>query len=278
LVTIENCSTLLFYQIKIYIIYMTQAANQALRAVYPSLASKHVFITGGATGIGASIVAEFVNQGAHVSFVDIDDAAAAALIASLPLNAKVGYAHCDITNTVALQRAIASATLERGRLDVLVNNAANDLRHGYETVTPESWDQTLAINLKPQFFGIQEAAKHMKSGSSIITMGSVSWMRKTAGMVAYTASKSAINGLTRTMAQELGPQGIRVNCVVPGPIETPKQLALVVTPALHQQFLNEQALKFRLQSQDVAAMVLWLAADDSRACAGQSFIVDGGFV
>ena len=118
----------------------------------------------------------------------------------------------------------------------------------------------------------------MQSGGSIITTGSVSWMRRRPGFVSYTTSKAAIHGLTRTLAQELGPRGIRVNCVVPGAIQTAKQMAQVVTPQLEQEFLDNQALKFRLDADDVVAMSLFLASDDSRGCAGQAFIVDGGIV
>ena len=253
---------------------MTRLTN-----IYPSLRGKHVFITGGATGIGAALVEAFVAQGAMVGFLDIDDTAANELKTRLNAKERLRYFHCDIRDVAALQRTITDAAKVLGsRLDVYIGNAANDVRHAFDELTPEFWDNNQAINLRPQVFGAQAAARLMQSGGSIITTGSVSWMRRRTGMVSYTTSKAAIHGLTRTLAQELGPRGIRVNCVVPGAIVTPKQLAQVVTPELEQHFLDTQALKFRLDADDVVAMALWLASDDARGCAGQAFIVDGGIV
>ena len=249
-----------------------------LTASYPSLKNKRVFITGGASGIGAALVTHFVAQGARVAFIDIDDAAAATLQTQLGAGEHLRYTHCDIREINALQAAICAAGTHWGGLDVLINNAANDVRHDYKTVTPEYWDNNHAINLRPQFFGMQAAAPFMRAGASIITMSSVSFMRRRPGFVGYTTAKAGIIGLTRTMAQELGGQGIRVNCVVPGAIKTDKQMAQVVTPALEQSFLDNQALKFRLDADDVAAMVLFLASDDARGCSGQAFLVDGGIV
>ncbi len=250
----------------------------SLSALYPSLQNKRVFVTGGASGIGAALVSHFIKQGARVAFVDIDDAAAQALQASLQAGERLHYTHCDIREISALKAAICAAGLKWDGLDVLINNAANDVRHDYKTVTPEYWDNNHAINLRPQFFGMQAAAPLMKSGASIITMSSVSFLRRRPGFVGYTTAKAGIIGLTRTMAQELGEQGIRVNCVVPGAIKTDKQMAQVVTPALEQSFIDNQALKFRLDADDVAAMVLFLASDDARGCSGQAFLVDGGIV
>ncbi|MEO7254674.1 MAG: SDR family oxidoreductase [Casimicrobium sp.] len=253
-----------------------------LSNIYPSLRGKHVFITGGATGIGAALVENFIAQGALVSFLDIDDAAANELKARLNAKERLRYWHCDIRDVEALQQAINQAAQALGgRLDVYIGNAANDVRHNFDELTTEFWDNNQSINLRPQVFGAQAAARLMTAagnGGSIITTGSVSWMRRRTGMVSYTTSKAAIHGLTRTLAQELGPRGIRVNCVVPGAIVTPKQLAMVVTPELEKQFLDNQALKFRLDADDVVAMALWLASDDARGCAGQAFIVDGGIV
>jgi D-xylose 1-dehydrogenase len=159
---------------------------------------------------------------------------------------------------------------------VYIGNAANDVRHAFDELTPEFWDNNQAINLRPQVFGAQAASRAMKECGALIMMSSVSWMRRRKGFVSYTTAKAAIHGLTRTLAQELGPRGIRVNCVVPGAIKTDKQMAQVVTPQLEQEFLDNQALKFRLLAEDVVAMTLFLASDDARGCAGQSFIVDGG--
>ncbi len=248
-----------------------------LTNLYPTLRGKNVFITGGATGIGAALVEVFIEQGAHVGFLDIDDAAANELKARLNVKERLRYWHCDIRDVPAMQATIATAAKALGgQLNVYIGNAANDVRHAFDDLTPEYWDNNQSINLRPQVFGAQAAAHVMASGGSIITMGSVSWMRRRAGFVSYTTSKAAIHGLTRTLAQELGPRGIRVNCIVPGAIQTPKQMAQVVTPQLEQEFLDNQALKFRLNANDVAAMALFLASDDSRGCAGQAFIVDGG--
>jgi NAD(P)-dependent dehydrogenase (short-subunit alcohol dehydrogenase family) len=253
-----------------------------LSNIYPSLRGKHVFITGGATGIGAALVENFIAQGALVSFLDIDDVAANELKARLNAKERLRYWHCDIRDVEALQQAINQASQALGgRLDVYIGNAANDVRHNFDELTTEFWDNNQSINLRPQVFGAQAAARLMTAagnGGSIITTGSVSWMRRRTGMVSYTTSKAAIHGLTRTLAQELGPRGIRVNCIVPGAIVTPKQMAMVVTPELEKQFLDNQALKFRLDADDVVAMALWLASDDARGCAGQAFIVDGGIV
>ncbi len=253
---------------------MTRLTN-----IYPSLRGKSVFITGGATGIGAALVEAFIAQGALVGFLDIDDAAADELKVRLKAKERLRYFSCDIRDVSALQRTITDAAKGLGgRLDVYIGNAANDVRHAFDELTPEFWDNNQAINLRPQVFGAQAAARLMSGGGSIITTGSVSWMRRRPGFVSYTTSKAAIHGLTRTLAQELGPRGIRVNCIVPGAIVTPKQLAQVVTPELEKQFLDNQALKFRLDADDVVAMALWLASDDARGCAGQAFIVDGGIV
>ena len=250
-----------------------------LSNLYPSLRGKHVFITGGATGIGAALVENFVAQGAGVSFLDIDDDAANALMVRLNIKERLRYWHCDIRDVNVLQTTVNNATqAQGGRLDVYIGNAANDVRHAFDDLTPEFWDNNQAINLRPQIFGAQAAARLMQPGASIITTGSVSWMRRRPGFVSYTTSKAAIHGFTRTLAQELGPLGIRVNCVVPGAIQTDKQMAQVVTPQLEQEFIDNQALKFRLDADDVVAMALFLASDDSRGCAGQAFIVDGGIV
>ena len=251
---------------------MTRLSN-----LYPSLRGKHVFITGGGTGIGAALVENFVVQGALVSFLDIDDEAANTLKSRLNVRERLRYWHCDIRDVTALQTTITvAAKTHGGQLDVYIGNAANDVRHAFDELTPEFLDNNQAINLRPQIFGAQAAARLMQSGGSIITTGSVSWMRRRPGFVSYTTSKAAIHGFTRTLAQELGPRGIRVNCVVPGAIQTAKQMAQVVTPQLEQEFLDNQALKFRLDADDVVAMTLFLASDDSRGCAGQAFIVDGG--
>jgi D-xylose 1-dehydrogenase len=259
-----------------------------LTNIYPSLENKRVVVTGGASGIGESIVRAFAAQKAIVSIIDIDKHSAQALQTELGKES-VYYFECDVGQPDSLQETINKAHQSMGGLDVLINNAANDVRHNWESVTPEFWKTNLALNCGSQFFAMQAAAKLMigaptnklandaaTSRGCIINLGSVSWMRRRSGMVGYTSSKAAIHGMTRTMAQELGPHGIRVNCLVPGAIKTPKQDRLVLTPELEKHFLDTQALKFRLIGQDIAAMALYLASDDARACSGQAFIVDGG--
>jgi D-xylose 1-dehydrogenase len=247
---------------------------------YPSLKDKVVFITGGGSGIGEYLVRHFMGQGARVAYIDIDEVSSAALNQKLSdeFNVTPWFRQVDVRDIAALQSAIDDAAQELGRLDVLINNAGKDDRHKIEDVTPEYWDNCLNINMRPHFFGMQAAAKWMKEGSSIINMGSIGWMRSRVGMVGYTTSKGAIHSMTKTMARELGPRGIRVNSVVPGAIVTERQKALWLDPQIDQQFLDMQSLKFRLLPEDVTAMVLFLASNDSRACAGQNFIIDGGIV
>ena len=243
--------------------------------VYRSLQGRGVLITGGASGIGADMVRAFAGQGARVSFLDIDDASAADLQHELP---HLTYRHCDVTDIAALRSAIDGIEGAAGPIDVLVNNAARDDRHAFGTVEPEFWRRMLALNLDHQFFATQAAARHMEARrfGVVILMGSVSWMRGRPGMVGYTTAKAAINGMTKTLARELGPSGIRVNCIVPGAISTERQRKLWLSPELSQQFLDLQALKFRLEGHHVARMALFLASDESAGCTGANFLVDAG--
>ncbi len=251
-------------------------------AVYPSLKGRGVFVSGGGSGIGASFVEHFAAQGAHVAFVDLADAASTALVEKIAAagHPKPFFQRCDVTDTASYQHAIATAGKEVGPLRVLVNNAARDDRHKIDDVTPDYWEKCLAVNLKHQFFAIQAAAPAMREagGGSIVNMGSVSWMRSRDIFIGYATSKSAINGMTRSLARELGPGNIRVNCLVPGAIVTERQTALWRNPEEDARFLDLQSLKFRLGPQHCARLALWLAADDSDGCTGQNFIVDGGLV
>lgn len=246
-------------------------------ASYPSLAGRTVFISGGAAGIGASIVERFAQQGCRVAFCDVDDKPAQALVARLA-PAAVTYRRCDVRDIAALRAALASIENTWDAITVLVNNAARDDRHELDSVTPESWDDRIAVNLRHHFFAAQAVAPGMAraGGGSIVNLGSVSWMRGTTGMVAYTTAKAAIHGLTRTLARELGPRNIRVNSLVPGAIDTPRQRALWITPELERQFLDAQCLKFRLDGDDVARGVLFLASDEARGITGHALIVDAG--
>ncbi len=237
---------------------------------YHSLENRSVLVTGGASGIGAEMVRRFQAQGARVSFIDIDDGAAANIVGAR-------YYHCDVTDIAALRQTIA-AIEATGPIDVLVNNAARDDRHEMETVEPESWRRTLALNLDHQFFATQAVRTGMiaQGRGAIIMMGSVSWMRSRPGMVGYTTAKAAINGLTRTLARELGPHGIRVNCILPGAARTPRQTALWRTPAVEADIQAAQALKIDLDASHIARMALFLASDEAAGCTGANFIVDAG--
>ena len=249
-------------------------------AVYPSLRDRAVLVTGGASGIGAAHVAHFAAQGARVGFLDIADEAAIGLSNRLAGEGhpKPLYQRCDLHDIAALKLAIAELANELGPFSVLVNNAANDQRHAWQDVTPEYWDERMQVNLRHQFFAIQAVAPMMQSlgGGSIVNFGSISWRNGQGGMPAYTTAKAAIEGLTRGMARDLGPDKIRVNCVIPGWVMTERQVELWLTPEAEAELMLRQALKAKLLPDDLARMVLWLAADDSRMCTGQAWVVDGG--
>jgi len=251
-------------------------------AIYPSLKDRVVFITGGGSGIGASIVEHFCQQGARVGFVDIDEAASGALVAEL---AKAGhpkplFVKCDITDIPALRAAIAKVREALGPITILVNNAANDQRHPLDEVTPEFWDDRIAVNLKHQFFAAQAIHPDMAAagGGAIVNLGSVSWIIGQGGMPCYTTAKSAVAGLTRALARDLGPKNIRVNCVVPGWIMTQRQIDLWLTPESEANLMERQCLKRKLVPADIARAVLFFAAEDSGGCTNQSYVVDGGWV
>ena len=249
-------------------------------AIYPSLRDRVVFITGGASGIGAEHVTQFAAQGSKVAFVDISDDAARDLIRKIEAagHAPPFYQHCDLKDIEALRAAIAEVGRRFGPITVLVNNAANDQRHNFEDVTVEYWDERLATNLRHQFFAIQAVAPMMRAagGGSIVNFGSVSWHAAQGGMPAYTTAKAAVEGLTRGMARDLGPDKIRVNTVIPGWIMTERQITLWLTPDAEQNLMQIQCLKEKLVPADVTRMVLWLASDDSKMCTAQLWVVDAG--
>jgi len=251
-------------------------------ARYPSLKDKAVLITGGATGIGESLVTHFARQGARVAFLDIQDEAAEALVEALVAEGCVRpvYRYCDLTDVGELQRAAADVIGALGTVDVLVNNAANDQRHRIEEVTEEYWDRSMAVNLRPQFFMIQAVLPAMRKAGRgvIVNMSSICWMIPSTGVPLYIAAKAAIVGLTRTLAHELGPENIRVNAVLPGAIATEKQKRLVYSPEYKAEIMASQALKRDILPEDVARLVLFLAADDSSGITNQSYVVDGGWV
>ena len=251
-------------------------AGREVGVRYPDLAGRAVFVSGGGSGIGAAFVRRFAQQGASVAFVDIADGPSQILAAEL--GSAVHYWRCDVRDIAALKAAIAGASRTFGPIRVLINNAARDDRHQFDDVTPEYWDDNQAVNLRHQFFAAQAVAPQMAEagGGSIINLGSVSWMRGRPELAGYTTAKAAINGLTRTLARELGPRNIRVNCIVPGAIATERQRALWVTPEKERQFLEQQCLKLRLSEDDVARTALFLASDESHAITGQNLIVDAG--
>lgn len=251
-------------------------------ARYPSLEGRAVLVTGGASGIGASIVEHFAAQGSGVAFLDRDEAGGRALAASLA-GAPGGpplFLPCDLVDTGALRTAVAEAEARLGPLRVLVNNAASDDRHRFQDVTPEYWDERMAVNLRHQFFAAQAVVPGMAGagGGSIVNLGSIAWVIPSTGLPAYVTAKAAIVGLTRTLAHELGRQGIRVNCVMPGAIATERQRRLWYTPEYRAVIRSRQALDRELVPEDVARLVLFLAADDSSAITNQSYVVDGGWV
>jgi NAD(P)-dependent dehydrogenase (short-subunit alcohol dehydrogenase family) len=251
-----------------------QAAGD--RARYPNLAGRTVFVSGGASGIGAAFVAAFAAQGCRVAFVDIADASGEALAARL--GAATRYTHCDVRDVASLRAAIADAAAAFGPIRVLINNAARDDRHAFADVTPEYWDDNQATNLRHHFFAAQAVAPGMAAagGGAIINLGSVSWMRGRPGLAGYTTAKAAIHGLTRTLARELGGMNIRVNSIVPGAIVTERQQALWLSPGKEKEFLDQQCLKFRLSEDDVARAALFLASEEARGITGQNLIVDAG--
>jgi len=246
-------------------------------AVYPSLAGRVVFVTGGGSGIGAAIVAAFAQQKSSVAFVDIDEKAAAEVQASLG-DTPSTFERCDVRDVAALRRAIQNARERLGPITVLINNAARDDRHASDEVTPEYWDERMAVNLKHQFFAAQAVLPDMKAAKSgsIINFGSSSWMTGQGGMVAYTAAKSAVLGLTRSLARDFGPYNIRVNAIAPGWILTERQRSLWLTPESKARLLEAQCLKRELNGEDIARVVLFLASDEAAAITSQHYLVDAG--
>lgn len=253
-----------------------------LTASYPTLKNRSVFITGGGTGIGASLTAGFAAQGAKVAFVDIEAEASQTLVSEIEKKHgnKVCFIKCDIRDVSALQSAIAETAKQHGKIDILINNAANDQRHEISTVTPEFWDDRMAINLRPHFFAVQAVVENMKAAKkgSIINFGSASWKKGQGGMPAYSAAKAAIHGMTRGLARDLGPYNIRVNTLVPGWVITDRQLKLWLTPEADAERARTQCLPSRILPDHITAMALFLASDDSAGCTAQEFIVDGGWV
>ena len=243
-------------------------------AIYPSLKGRSVFVSGGGSGIGASIVEHLAAQGAKVAFVDINEPA------SKEVAAKTGalFLKCDIRDVKAYQAALAEIAGRLGTITVLVNNAAHDERHKLEDVTPEFWDDRIAVNLRHAFFAIQAVVPGMKKagGGSIVNFSSISYHTMTANLAVYQAAKAATIGMTRGLARDLGADKIRLNSITPGWIMTQRQIDLWLTPEAEADLMKSQVLKEKVYPPDIARMVLFLAADDSRLISAQNFVVDGG--
>jgi D-xylose 1-dehydrogenase len=251
-------------------------------AIYPSLKHRSVFITGGGSGIGAALVRHFAAQGSRVAFVDIALEPSARLVEDIAAagDPEPRFIPCDLRDIEALRRAIRQAADAHGPITVLVNNAAHDERHTFDAVTPEYWDDRLAVNLRHQFFAAQAVHPMMKAagGGSIVNFGSVSWMIGQGGMPGYSAAKAAIMGLTRSLARDFGPDNIRVNSIAPGWIMTERQISLWLDEAGERELMRRQCLKRKLYPDDMARIVLFLAADDSSAMTNQTYVCDGGWV
>jgi NAD(P)-dependent dehydrogenase (short-subunit alcohol dehydrogenase family) len=250
-----------------------------MAATYSDLAGKVVLVTGGGSGIGEAIVRRFAEQKSRVAFIDIKNAKSLAD----ELNeggGQVSFEQADLTDTAALRAAVGRIRQAAGPIQVLVNNAAHDERHKTEEVTPEYWDDRIAVNLKHQFFAAQAVLPDMKSANagSIINFGSVSWMIGQGGMAAYTAAKSAVLGLTRSLARDYGPFNIRVNAIAPGWIMTQRQVEKWLTPEGEAELMSRQCLKRKLMPDDVAKFTVFLASDEASACTNQQYVVDGGWV
>ncbi|MGC3996811.1 MAG: SDR family oxidoreductase [Anaeromyxobacter sp.] len=251
-------------------------------AQFPTLRDRVALVTGGATGIGACLVEAFARQGAKVAFLDVAREAGEALAARLAPGAAHAprFLPCNLTDTAALQRAIAEIEAGLGPVRTLVNNAARDDRHKLEEVTPEGWDAGIAVNLKHQFFAAQAVAPGMAraGGGSIVNMSSIAWMIPSPDLHVYVTAKAALVGMTRSLAHALGGQGIRVNAVLPGAILTERQRRLWMTPDYEREVLSRQCVPRLLVPEDVAPLVLFLGAEDSAAMTNQTYVIDGGWI
>ncbi len=244
-------------------------------AAYPSLRGRVAFVTGGASGIGAAFVEAFHGQGAKVGFLDLDADAGEALARRLP---GAVFVRCDVTDGDALKAAIASAAALLGPVGVLINNVANDTRHKAEATTAASWRKALAVNLDPAFLAATAVYPEMREAGAgvILNISSINPLLGLPDMAAYVASKGAINALTKSLAREWGPDGIRVNAISPGWVITERQLALWLTEEAEAAWMQQVAVKRRIMPADVARLALFLASDDSAMITGQNLVIDGG--
>ncbi len=251
------------------------AALPAAHAIYPSLAGKRVLVTGGASGIGAGLVDAFAAQDARVTFLDIDSSAGEALAARL---GTVRFTPCDLTDLAALKAAVEATIAREGGIDILLNNAGNDDRHRLDDVTPAYWEDRMAVNLRHHFFAAQAVIPGMRArgGGVILNFGSISWHLGLPDLTLYQTAKAAIEGLTRSLARELGRDRIRVNAIIPGNVQTPRQ-AKWYTPEGEAEIVAAQCLDGRIQPSDVAALATFLASDDAHMCTGHGYFIDAGW-
>ena len=249
---------------------------------YNDLENKRVFITGGGSGIGSSIVEHFCAQGSEVYFIDINVSESKKLIDEIKnKNFSVPtFIECDLLNIKQLQQTISNIIKEKGPINILINNAANDTRHKIDDVTEEYWNERMNVNLRHFFFTVQSVKKSMieNGGGSIINMGSTSWMIGQGGMAAYTAAKSGVVGLTRSFARDLGEFKIRVNSVVPGWVMTQRQIDLWLNEESEKELMHRQCLKEKLMPHEIAQAVLFFSSDQSSGCTNQSYVVDKGWL
>ena len=257
------------------------SAAQPQFASYPSLRGRTAFVSGGASGLGAEFVTQLAAQGAQIAFIDIDTERGNALERKLrDQGAEALFLPCDVRDVAALQAALAQSADQLGPIRVLVNNAANDHRDKVAEMNPALWDDRIAVNVRHHFFAAQAVAEVMRDagGGSIINLGSISAHIDLLDLPGYITAKAGVEGLTRTLAREYGPWHIRVNCIIPGWVMTEKQLTEWVTPEAEESIARNQCLPDKVYPDDVARLLLWLAADDSRACTAQRWIVDGGWM
>jgi NAD(P)-dependent dehydrogenase (short-subunit alcohol dehydrogenase family) len=253
-----------------------------MKVKYFDLENKRVFITGGGSGIGASIVEHFCEQNSEVYFIDINEEASNKLVSECK-NKKLAipnFIKCDLLNIKDLQDVISKIISEKGPIEILINNAANDERHKIENVTEEYWNERMNINLRHYFFTVQSVREAMIKNKSgvIVNIGSASWMIGQGGMAAYTAAKSGVVGLTRSFARDLGEYNIRVNSVVPGWTITERQLEKWLTPESEADMMKKQCIKKRLMPSDISKAVLFFSSDQSSGCTNQSYVVDNGWL
>jgi len=251
-----------------------------MAATYTDLEDKVVLVTGGGSGIGEAIVRRFVQQKSKVAFIDIAHGASETVVRELAgKGLDIRFEHADLTDIGALRAAVSRIRDALGPIQILVNNAAHDERHPTPEVTPEYWDDRIAVNLKHQFFAAQAVLPDMKAANQgvIINFGSFSWMIGQGGMAAYTAAKSGVLGLTRSLARDYGPFNVRVNAIAPGWIMTQRQIDKWLTPEGEQEMMQRQCLKRKLMPDDIAKFTVFLASEEASACTNQQYVVDGGW-